>query len=98
RCYRDWSSDVCSSDLIMPDGLIVAALVVVNPLGDVIDPATGKVVAGVRTPDGRGFADARVMMRSGAPRASRGDNSTIGVIATNRSEERRVGKEGECQE
>jgi len=38
----------------MPDGLIVAALVVVNPLGDVIDPATGKVVAGVRTADGRG--------------------------------------------
>jgi L-aminopeptidase/D-esterase-like protein len=67
----------------MPDGLIVAALVVLNPLGDVIDPASGKVVAGVRTPDGKGFADARVIMRSNARRATRGDNSTIGVIATN---------------
>jgi L-aminopeptidase/D-esterase-like protein len=52
-------------------------------LGDVIDPATGKVVAGVRTSDGKGFADARVIVRSGASRAGAGDNSTIGVIATN---------------
>jgi L-aminopeptidase/D-esterase-like protein len=49
----------------MPDGLIVAALVAVNALGDVIDPATGKVIAGVRTPDGAGLADARVLLRSG---------------------------------
>ena len=41
------------------------------------------MVAGVRTPDGRSFADARIIMRSGAPRANRGDNSTIGVVATN---------------
>src|SRR4029079_16003323 len=42
-----------------------------------------KVVAGVRSQGGNGFADARVIMRSGAPRAIRGDNSPIGVIATN---------------
>ena len=30
------------------DGLVVAALVAVNAVGDIIDPATGKVVAGVR--------------------------------------------------
>lgn len=41
-----------------------------------IDPATGQVVAGVRTTDGRGLADARVLLRSGAP-------LTIGVVATN---------------
>ena len=80
---RAMKSGVGSAAIQMPDGLIVAALVVVNPLGDVIDPATGKVVAGVRTPDGKSFADARVIMRSGAPRANRGDNSTIGVVATN---------------
>ena len=80
---RAMKGGVGSAAIQMPDGLIVAALVVVNPLGDVIDPATGKVVAGVRTPDGKSFADARVIMRSGAPRANRGDNSTIGVVATN---------------
>jgi L-aminopeptidase/D-esterase-like protein len=80
---RAMKSGVGSAAIRMPDGLIVAALVVVNPLGDVIDPATGRVVAGVRVPGGNAFADARVLMRSGAPRVNRGDNSTIGVVATN---------------
>lgn len=75
-------SGVGSAALRLPDGVIIAALVVANPLGDVIDPATGRVVAGVRTA-ANGFADARILMRRGAPSVSRGDNSTIGVIATN---------------
>jgi L-aminopeptidase/D-esterase-like protein len=80
---RAMKSGVGSAAIVRPDGLIIAALVVVNPLGDVVDPATGKIVAGVRG-SGRGaFADARVIIRSGAPRVNRGDNSTIGVIATN---------------
>ena len=37
----------------MPNGLIVAALVAVNAAGDIIDPDTGKVVAGARNADGR---------------------------------------------
>ena len=79
---RAMKSGVGSAAVTMPDGLIVAALVVANPLGDVIDPNTGKVIAGVRTADGRGLADARVLVRTGARRAT-GDNSTIGVVATN---------------
>jgi L-aminopeptidase/D-esterase-like protein len=72
------------ASLRLPDGLIVAALVAVNAVGDVIDPATGKVVAGVRTADGRGLSDARVLLRSGAlGRRGAGQNTTIGVIATN---------------
>jgi L-aminopeptidase/D-esterase-like protein len=59
---------------------------VVNALGDVVDPATGRVVAGVRTPDGRGLADARVLMRQGgAAMGSSGDNTTLAVVATNRT-------------
>jgi L-aminopeptidase/D-esterase-like protein len=74
-----------SAALTMPDGLIVAAIVAVNAAGDIIDPATGKVVAGTRTADGKGFADARVLLRSGGPRRAggAGENTTIGVIATN---------------
>jgi L-aminopeptidase/D-esterase-like protein len=69
----------------MPDGLIVAAIVAVNAWGDVIDPASGRVVAGVRTPDGRGLADARVLLRHGKTEPSPiGGNTTIGVVATNR--------------
>ncbi|MDQ3213982.1 MAG: P1 family peptidase, partial [Acidobacteriota bacterium] len=80
---RAMKGGVGSAALRLPDGLVIAALVVLNPLGDVVDPATGKVVAGVRATDGSGFADARLLMRRGSPGVSRGDNSTIGVIATN---------------
>ena len=77
-----------SASIASPDGLVVAALVAVNSVGDVIDPATGEIVAGVRTEDGEGLADARELMRSGAlnrPPADRGEptNTTIGVVATN---------------
>jgi len=76
-----------SAALRMPDGLIVAAIVAVNAVGDVIDPATGLVIAGTRTADGRGLADARKLLRSGALQQGRGGragaNTTIGVVATN---------------
>src|SRR5688572_6540185 len=66
------------------DALVVGAIVAVNAVGDVIDPSNGTVVAGVRTPDGKGLADARRLLRSGAPAAVKaGQNTTIGVIATN---------------
>ncbi|HEY6213782.1 MAG TPA: P1 family peptidase, partial [Vicinamibacterales bacterium] len=68
----------------MQDGLIVAALVAVNAAGDVIDPATNRVVAGVRTPDGKSLADARKLLTSGSQqRVAVGENTTLGVVATN---------------
>ncbi|HEX4750765.1 MAG TPA: P1 family peptidase [Bryobacteraceae bacterium] len=64
--------------------LIVGAIVAVNPAGDVLDYKTGKIIAGARTPDGRGFRDAMAQIIAGAtiqPRA--GVNSAIGIVATN---------------
>lgn len=82
---RSMKAGVGSASIRHADGLVVAALVAVNAVGDIIDPATGRVVAGVRTADGTGLADARVLMRSGAlrqpPRS--GENTTIGIVATN---------------
>ena len=73
-----------SAAVTMPSGLVVAALVAVNAVGDVIDPATGQVVAGVRTEDGERLADARLLLRAGASARGRpGENTTIGVVATN---------------
>jgi L-aminopeptidase/D-esterase-like protein len=73
-----------SSSLAVSGGLVVAALVAVNAVGDVIDPATGLVVAGVRGPEGQGLADARRLLRSGQALAARpGENTTIAVVATN---------------
>jgi L-aminopeptidase/D-esterase-like protein len=64
--------------------LVVGAIVAVNAVGDVIDPRDGAVVAGVRTPDGAGLADARRLVRTGTASPARpGQNTTIGVVATN---------------
>jgi L-aminopeptidase/D-esterase-like protein len=74
-----------TASITCPDGLIVAVLVAVNAVGDVLDPATGRLVAGVRTDDGRALADARALFRTDgfAPRGRPGENTTIGVVATN---------------
>ena len=64
--------------------LVVGAIVAVNAVGDVIDPRTGAVVAGVRTKDGKGLADARKLLRLGQTTGGQtGQNTTIGVVATN---------------
>ncbi len=71
-----------------PEGLKVGALAVVNALGDVLDPDTGEILAGVRTaPESREFADAAGLLRQGVVRRRFGEpvaqNTTIGVVATN---------------
>ncbi|PWT86980.1 MAG: peptidase S58 [Blastocatellia bacterium] len=75
---------VGSTAIAVPNGLIVAAIVAVNAVGDIVDPGTGKIVAGARHADGT-YADARKILRSGArlDRSRPGENTTIGVVATN---------------
>lgn len=78
-------------------GIIVGALVVVNAFGDIVDPDTGQIVAGVRsakvgplqfgTPDY--FADTLQLMKTFTGRtvlnfATRA-NTVIGVVAVNAS-------------
>jgi L-aminopeptidase/D-esterase-like protein len=61
----------------------VAALVAVNATGDVIDPATGSIVAGTRGPDGQPRSAVAAMLDGELPqRAVAGMATTIGVIAT----------------
>jgi L-aminopeptidase/D-esterase-like protein len=68
----------------LPNGLVVAAIVAVNAVGDVIDPTSGAVVAGARNPDGS-LADVRKLLRAGAiaGQPPAGENTTIGLVATN---------------
>jgi L-aminopeptidase/D-esterase-like protein len=81
---RAMKSGTGSFAITLPGGLTVAALVAVNAVGDIIDPDTGQVVAGVRTEDGKALADARKLVRAGSvSRGRAGENTTIGVIATN---------------
>jgi L-aminopeptidase/D-esterase-like protein len=67
----------------LPDGLQVAALMAVNAVGDIYDPTTGALVAGVRSADGRRVVGAHALLREPAPDAPGGENTTIGVVATN---------------
>jgi len=80
---RPMKAGIGSAAIRLPNGLVVAALVAVNAVGDIIDPATGQVIAGTRTADNT-LADAREMLRAGGGRGGRaGENTTIGVVATN---------------
>lgn len=61
----------------------VGVLVVVNALGDVHDPESGRLLAGARDPETGGFAGALEVLRSGrgtAPIAA--TNTTLGIVAT----------------
>jgi L-aminopeptidase/D-esterase-like protein len=74
-----------TSFLTGPNGLQVGVLVVVNAFGDVVDPATGTILAGARkNPDSLEFADSARMIRQGLVRRQFGElNTTVGVVATN---------------
>jgi L-aminopeptidase/D-esterase-like protein len=71
-----------SAAIKLPNGLVVAALVAVNAVGDIVDPMTGQVVAGARGGDGK-LLDARTLLRGGGREARAGENTTIGLVATN---------------
>jgi L-aminopeptidase/D-esterase-like protein len=72
-----------SASLVV-DGITVAALVAVNAIGDVIDPATGGIVAGARTPDGGALLGTMAALRRGElpAKLQAGAATTLGVIAT----------------
>jgi L-aminopeptidase/D-esterase-like protein len=93
---RAMKGGIGSAAIVLADGLVVAAIVAVNARGDIIDPRTGQVVAGMRTADGKGLADVRTWLRapsspesrtpspeSRAPSPDSLQNTTIGVVATN---------------
>jgi len=71
----------------------IGALAVVNAVGDVVDWRTGKIVAGARRPDGKGFANIvetlKEKLADGGSTSSLGvydpptRSTTIAVVATN---------------
>ncbi len=83
---RSMKGGLGSAAIVLPNGLAVAAIVATNAVGDIIDPMTGNVVAGMRTEDGTALIDVRKALRSGTLFASKpraGENTTIGLVATN---------------
>jgi len=66
------------------DGITVGAIIACNAMGDIIDPATGQLLAGARTLDGTALLNSREAILAGVlPQTVLvGTNTTIGVIAT----------------
>lgn len=71
----------------LPNGLVVGALLVVNALGDVLDPASGQIVAGARGDHPGMFADSLEVLAAfsglAAGPVSSPANTVIGVVVTN---------------
>src|SRR5262245_30843454 len=65
-------------------GVRVAALAAVNAVGDVRDPATGKIVAGARAAaNSANFADSAKLMKSQPASGFTRANTTLVAVATN---------------
>lgn len=76
-------ADIGSASITL-EGVTVGAIVAVNALGDVIDPATGATIAGARTEDGRSLLHIRNAILDGAqpnPLLA-GTDATLAVVAT----------------
>jgi L-aminopeptidase/D-esterase-like protein len=77
-------SGIGTATVLLGSGAIVSALIAVNALGDVLDPAGGRIVAGARvSPASRAFANSAAIMRHGGSAPPRGGHTVIGVVATN---------------
>ena len=80
---RAMKGGIGTASIELSDGLQVAALMAVNAVGDIFDPATGTLIAGARSADGLRLTGAHALLREPAPDAPGGENTTIGVVATN---------------
>jgi L-aminopeptidase/D-esterase-like protein len=82
---RAMKGGIGTASVRLPNGAVVAALVAVNAVGDIVDPQTGRPLAGLRTADGKALRGTLAALLAGeAPgRPLPGENSSIGVVATN---------------
>ncbi len=82
---RAMKSGIGSYTVSLQDGVVVSALAAVNAVGDIIDPTTGKIVAGARvSQDSRDFANTAEQMKRGSGRTDlHNKNTTLVVVATN---------------
>lgn len=82
---RAMKSGVGSATVTLGNGVLVSALAAVNAFGDVIDPGSGRIVAGARTaPNSHAFVNTSLALKEGAGKAPFPlQHTTLGVIATN---------------
>ena len=72
-----------SASLTLPNGVKVAALVAVNAVGEIVDSATGAVIAGVRgSVKGAYRSSVDIAMGLSDEEGPIGSNTTIGIVVT----------------
>lgn len=83
-------SGIGTAALHLPSGITVGALVAVNALGDVVNPLTGKIIAGSRHPTTGQYVSAvtQILQTELASPPPSVTNTTIGVVATDARLER----------
>ncbi len=82
--HKSVKSGIGSASLTTQDGVIVAALIAVNAVGDILDHKTGRIIAGPRDERKGGFLSSIEIMKEGIPHNKPlPENTTIGVVATN---------------
>ena len=73
-----------SASITLDNGLVVGAIVVVNALGDIRHPKSGKIIAGAINPETNTFLNSEQFLRHNANLFMQsGTNTTIGVVAVN---------------
>jgi L-aminopeptidase/D-esterase-like protein len=81
--HRAMKGGLGSASVSLEGGLVIGALAVVNALGNVRDPSTGRTIAGPRLDDGT-LADGVSELAGVADgRTGWGRNTTLGLLATN---------------
>jgi L-aminopeptidase/D-esterase-like protein len=88
-------SGIGSASIELGGGVVIGALAAVNAIGDIFDPSSGMIIAGVRSPNARTdgvdveatFANTLEVMKAHIGHEGvgygGGDNTVIGVVATN---------------
>jgi L-aminopeptidase/D-esterase-like protein len=73
-----------SASLRLENGVVIGAIVAVNPAGDVRDPSTGKILAGPYLKETGNILDSmKLLEQNYQPTIPMGTNTTIGVVAVN---------------
>ena len=82
---RAMKGGIGTSSLSLPGGITVGALVVVNAFGDVIDPETGQILAGLRdSQDGTRLLGSAAQLLAGVrPKGYGRESTTLVAVATN---------------
>ena len=84
---RASKSGLGTASIDLGGGLVVGAVVAVNAFGDILDPSSGQILAGIRTRDGEAFANMMAVMKAHLGktelRFASPSNTVIGTVATN---------------